>query len=195
MPSLTTELRPTSATETTRGLALTAPLLLFAHGILRWVDGLGGQGGSGVLWFLAQAALVAAALSFAGVATGLRRLLGGGAMVTLATAAALVGALLTSWVALASGIGGDAALRGAPVGLAALGPALLAAGLLALLAPFATVGVLTAHHFGLVAVGALLAVAPFELVPLGALLVLIGVDPLLAHRAAAGSPPLGTRTD
>jgi hypothetical protein len=180
--SRTTPFRTTSPSETTRELALTAPMLLFAHGILRWIDDLGGHGGSGVLWFLAQAALVASALSFAGVAVGLRRLLGGGAMVTLAAAATLLGALLTTWVALASGIGGVAALQVAPTGVVAIGPALLVAGLLVVLAPFATAGLLSTRHFGLVAVGGLVAIAPVDLIPLAALLVLIGIEPLLARR-------------
>jgi hypothetical protein len=182
MPPTLTRPPTTSASETTRELALTAPLLLFVHGILRWVDDLGGHGGSGVLWFLAQAALVASVLSFAGVGFGLRRLLGGGAVPTIATGATTLGALLTTWVALVSGIGGAAALDVAPAGVVAVGPALVIAGLLVLLAPFVTAGLLSARHFGLVAVGALLAIAPVDLLPLAALLLLIGVEPLLARR-------------
>lgn len=181
MPSTITRPRTLPASETTRELALTAPMLLFAHGILRWVDDLGGHGGSGLLWFLAQAALVGSALSFAGVAAGLRRLVGAAAIATVGTAAAVLGALLTTWVALASGIGGGAALAVAPPGVVTIGPVLLAAGLLVVLAPLAAAGLLSSRQFCLVALGALLAVAPFDLVPLAALLLLIGIEPLLAR--------------
>jgi hypothetical protein len=64
----------------------------------------------------------------------------------------------------------------------AIGPALLVAGLLVVLAPFATAGLLSTRHFGLVAVGGLVAIAPVDLIPLAALLVLIGIEPLLARR-------------
>jgi hypothetical protein len=62
-----------------------------------------------------------------------------------------------------------------------IGPVLLAAGLLVVLAPLAAAGLLSSRQFCLVALGALLAVAPFDLVPLAALLLLIGIEPLLAR--------------
>lgn len=48
-----------------RALAVYAPLLLFASGILRWVDRFDGQPEVGLPWAFAQALLVAALLCFA----------------------------------------------------------------------------------------------------------------------------------
>ncbi len=50
----------TRSAERVRGLALAGPLLLFAHGILDWVDGLGDAAGTGAYHLAATATLVAA---------------------------------------------------------------------------------------------------------------------------------------
>ena len=56
-----------------RALAVHGPLALFASGILRWVDGLAGQPGGGVLRVAAQALLVPGLLCLAAVAAVLLR--------------------------------------------------------------------------------------------------------------------------
>lgn len=50
-----------------RALAVYAPLLLFASGILRWVDQFDGLPEAGLPWVFAQSLLVAALLCFAGL--------------------------------------------------------------------------------------------------------------------------------
>lgn len=166
--------------DSTRELALTAPMLLFAHGILGWIDQLGGHGGSGVVWLVAQASLVGAVLAFSGVAVGLRRAAGGGPVMTAATGGTVSGALLTAWVVVAAGLERVPPTAVAPAGLIAAGAILIAVGLLVLLTHFVRAGRLGPRSFGLVAVGALLTAVPGDLTPLAALAILIGIEPLLA---------------
>ncbi len=106
------------AADRIRGLALAGPLLLFAHGILDWVDGLGDAAGTGAYHLAATTALVAA-----------------------------LGTL--GWLALAVAVG--------PSGVARM--------------PLSSLGV---------AVLAVIALAsPWDLLPLGALLLLIALAPLI----------------
>lgn len=80
-----------------RALAVHGPLALFASGILRWVDGLAGQPGGGVLRVAAQALLVPGLLCLAAVAAVLLRdrvRLGAG-----------------SWLLVAAGVGMGAVTR------------------------------------------------------------------------------------
>lgn len=178
-----------------RELVLTAPMLLFAHGILVWIDDLGQHGRSGVIWFLAQAALIASAFSFVGLAAGLRHQIASTAsrQTAMAARAALVAGIagtgLTAWVALVRGIGGATATTGAPLWLLAAGPALLAGAVLALLALARRVLALPARAIALGATGAVLLALPLDLIPLAGIVILLALEPLL------GSDPAGLEGD
>lgn len=208
--------RPTRGTETAaapagglpasaRELLLIAPMLLFAHGILLWVDDLGRHGHTGVLWFLAQAALIASAFSFVGLAAGLHHVVGHAgrhtrplstaALSTAALVAAIAGTGLTAWVALVRGVGGATATVGAPGWLLVAGPVLIGAALLALLALARAALRVPVRTLVLAAAGAALLASPWDLIPLAAIVVLLGLEPLLGGDPAAleGSARPGAR--
>jgi hypothetical protein len=191
---------PAALPDAARELVLTAPMLLFAHGILAWIDDLGGHGGSGVLWFLAQAALIGAAFSFVGLGAGLRHVTAATAaqsrpLSTAALAGAIVGTGLTTWVALVRGIGGAAATTGAPEWLLGAGPVLLAASILALVALARPVLELPRRTVVLGATAAVLVLLPLDLVPLAAIVLLLSLEPLLEREPAAldADRPAGVR--
>jgi hypothetical protein len=189
--------RVTSVTlpDAARELVLTAPMLLFAHGILVWLGDLGQHGRSGVIWFLAQAALIASAFSFVGIAAGLRFVVASAPReralpehatkgATVALVGAIAGTGLTTWVALVRGIGGDAATTGAPGYLLAAGPVLLGAALLALLTLARPVLRLPRRAVTLGVTGLVLLALPWDLIPLAALVVLLALEPLLGSDPA-----------
>lgn len=160
-------------------------MLLFAHGILVWLDDLGQHGRSGVIWFLAQAALIASAFSFVGLAAGLRHvtattaLRGRRGVATVSLLAAIAGTGLTTWVALVRGVGGAAATDGAPQWVLAGGPVLLGAALVSLIALGVPTLRLPRRSLALAATGAVLLVTPFDLIPLAGLVILLALEPLL----------------
>jgi hypothetical protein len=163
-------------------------MLLFAHGILVWVDDLGQHGRSGVMWFLAQAALIASVFSFVGLAAGLRHVAVAApgrhrALASPAFAAAIAGTGLTTWVALVRGIGGAVATDGAPDWLLAGGPVLLGLSLLVLLALAVPVLPLPPRSMTLGATGVVLLALPWDLIPLAAIVILLALEPLLARDA------------
>ncbi|MGN6753872.1 MAG: hypothetical protein ACTHJJ_15125 [Intrasporangium sp.] len=175
---------PATLPDAARELVLTAPMLLFAHGILVWLDDLGQHGRSGVIWFLAQAALIASVFSFVGLAAGLRHVTVTTAarrhrLATLALVGAIAGTGLTTWVALVRGIGGAVATAGAPQWLLAGGPILLAASFLALLALAAQSLALPRRSMTLGVLGVVLLGVPWDLIPLAALVILLALEPLL----------------
>lgn len=167
-----------------RELVLTAPMLLFAHGILAWIDDLGHHGRNGVIWFLAQAALIGSVLAFAGLAGGLAHVVRDAPATRLpanaALGSAIVGTGLTTWVALVRGAGGGAATAGAPGWLLAGGPVLLGASLFALLALVRPALGLPIRTLGLAAAGLVLLALPFDLIPLAAIVLVLALEPLLA---------------
>ncbi|MEO7752073.1 MAG: hypothetical protein ABIS35_01530 [Terracoccus sp.] len=130
-PAPRTQTRSRTA-ERVRGLALAGPLLLFAHGILDWVDGLGDAAGTGAYHLAATAALV-------------------GALAAL------------GWLALAVAVAPSDAAR---MPLTSIGIAALAGVALA---------------------------SPWDLLPLGALLLLIALAPLI-RGDGAGDGGQGTAT-
>lgn len=184
-----------------RELVLTAPMLLFAHGILAWIDDLGHHGRSGVIWFLAQAALIGSVLAFVGLAGGLAHVVrardpqGMGLAVNVALGSGIVGAGLTTWVALVRGVGGATATAGAPQWLLAGGPVLLGASLLALLTLARPALALPPRTLGLAAAGLALLALPLDLVPLAAIVLVLALEPLLATDPATleGDGPSGAR--
>ena len=191
-PPLPTATTSATLPDAARELVLTAPMLLFAHGILVWLDDLGQHGRSGVIWFLAQAALIASAFSFVGLAAGLRHVTattaprGRRGAAAGALLAAIVGTGLTTWVALVRGVGGGAATAGAPQWLLAGGPVLLGTALVALIALAVPTLRLPRRSLALAATGAALLATPFDLIPLAGLVILLALEPLLGSGPVPG---------
>ena len=183
-PPLTTATTSAALPDAARELVLTAPMLLFAHGILVWLDDLGQHGRSGVIWFLAQAALIASVFSFVGLAAGLRHVTVTAAprrrgVAAGALLAAIAGTGLTTWVALVRGVGGAVAAAGAPQWLLAGGPVLLGAGVVLLIGLAVPTLGLPRRSLALAATGAVLLATPLDLIPLAAIVALLALEPLL----------------
>jgi hypothetical protein len=200
---------PTGTTGTTVGaasrpdrvalLALVAPLLLFAHGIADWVDGLGGTdvlGGPGGLDGLGPAGTRGPLA----VATGALLVLASAGLAWLTTSlgaraehlpVAVPTALLAAFGAGATGavwVGGLTGFLPAtvPTALAAGGQVLTALALALVLATTWLEGRMPAGSLGLAGVAAALLVLPWGLEPLGALVLLIAFAPLT--RPVGNSP-------
>jgi len=197
-----TALAPAGAATTTASdvldraplLALLAPLVLFAHGIVDWVDGLdqlgkpgaldelGGLGGivsareQGALTVAAGILLVASVGGFAWLTAALGRRLEHlpVAVPTALLAAFGAGATAAVWLGHVSGrLGTDL-----PAALTWGGPALTAVALGLVLVALTVEGRLPAGSLALAAVAAGVLLLPWGLVPLGALLLLIALAPL-----------------
>lgn len=76
-----------------RTVFIAAPLLTFAYGVIRILDGLDGSRGPGLAWTTGHLAFMAAMVMFLLVFGHLRRLAGGDALSTVTVAAAAVGGL------------------------------------------------------------------------------------------------------
>lgn len=192
---------PTRASGTARGaldrvplLAVLAPLVLFAHGIVAWVDGLdelsrpgalddlGGLGGiatareQGALTVAAGILLVVAVAGFAWLTMTLGSRL---RHLPVATPAALLaafgaGASATVWLGHVSGLLGP----GLPGALTRGGAALTTLALAVVLVALTLEGSLPVGSLALAAVAAGLLLLPWDLVPLGSLVLLIALAPL-----------------
>lgn len=172
-------------------LALLAPLVLFTHGIVSWVDGLdrlddtgvlGGLGGleaareQGALSVTAGILLVASVAGFAWLTV----VLGGRlrhlalALPTALLAAFGAGATGAVWVGHVTGLLGDTV----PAGLSSGGAVLTGVALAVVLVALAVEGRLPVGSLVLAAVAAGVLLLPWGLEPLGALLLLIASGPL-----------------
>ncbi|WP_147067201.1 hypothetical protein [Terrabacter aerolatus] len=192
---------PTSATEVaspTRAvvdrvplLALLAPLVLFTHGIVSWVDGLdslddtgvlGGLGGleaareEGALSVAAGILLVASVSGFAWltVALGARLRYLPLALPTAVLAAFGAGATGAVWVGHVTGLLGDTV----PAALSSGGAVLTGVALAVVLVALAVEGRLPVGSVVVAAVAAGVLLLPWGLEPLGAVLLLIASGPL-----------------
>jgi len=194
---------PTEPSDRSRALALFGPLLLFVHGILGWLDGLDGLDGFATFdWRAASTGPLA-------VASGLV-LVGAVAALTLLTAElgehAGRGWLATGATIMAAfGAGAVAAVTaGRIVGLlgpdlsmplTAGGPVLVAAGLAAILYRLVLIGLVPIGSALVATAGAAIVAVPWQLLPLGALVLLIGFAPLVqrperrTHADPAGWTP------
>ncbi|MDN5789748.1 MAG: hypothetical protein L0H25_02605 [Micrococcales bacterium] len=175
--------------------ALFGPLLLFAYGILDWADSIGAAGGP--LWVAAQLALVASMSSFGRLALGLaRRDSGETSAAALAERRAAVAMIAVAMVAVGgAGLAGAAALRlidgpttQVPSPLTPLASVLIGAGLLVLLRRMVVRGLLPAHALGTLGLAALILALPWDLLPLGALVTLIGLGPLTRRADPIAAP-------
>jgi hypothetical protein len=169
----------------TRFCAVTAPMLMLAYGILRWIDGLDGHRKGGPAWNLGHTAFFIAILLFAVLAVALRRIIRDESpsrrpVADAAAAATLLGAVCFLWVIL-----GDlfADLRDAaplPGALELTGPVLFQCGILTLLSllVIARPRRLPAWSPLLVLLGFATIAATLDLLPLASILVGAGLVPL-----------------
>lgn len=163
-------------TDRSRLLALLGPLLLFVHGILGWVDGLDGTRGTGWVWGLAGLVLVAAVASLTLLTAELGEQTGRGPLATVAVVIGAFGAGAVGAVTLGrllGGLGDDL-----PTTLTAGGPVLVAVGLAVLGFRLVLAERLPIGSALLATLGAAMVAVPWDLLPLGALVLLIGFGPL-----------------
>jgi hypothetical protein len=178
--------RDTPALHRLRPVAVIAPALLLAYGLLRLLDGLDGhRDKAGWPWRTGHALFLLGVLLFAVLMVGLRRTLLTAApphrvLVEVATAAGLVGTVGFGWVILGDLFPGFA--DAAPPSDAVLfgGPVLFELGLLALLVRAAVVRprLLPVWAPVLVLAGFVAIAVELDLLPVGAALVLAGLLPL-----------------
>ncbi|KRF42549.1 hypothetical protein ASH01_17165 [Terrabacter sp. Soil811] len=179
------------ATDRVPLLALLAPLLLFTHGILDWVDGLdsldglrglGGLGGvaaardQGALSVAAGVLLVLSVASFAWLTVGLGARL---RHLPLAVPTALLaafgaGATATVWIGQVTGLIGHEA----PAALSSGGGVLTAVALAMVLVALTVEGRLPVGSLALAAVSVGIMLLPWGLGPLASLVLLIALAPL-----------------
>jgi hypothetical protein len=180
--TLTTSALP-RPTDRSRLLALIGPLLLFVHGILGWVDGLDGTRGTGWVWGLGGLALVAAVGSLTLLTAELGEQTGRGPLAAVAVVIGAFGAGVVAAVTLGRllGVLGD----DLPTTLTAGGPVLVAAGLALLGFRLVLAGRMPIGSALLAILGAAMVAVPWDLLPLGALILLIGFGPLTQRRAEA----------
>lgn len=168
---------PTTRRDRARALALFGPLLLFVHGIVGWVDGRDGAMGTGWLPALAGLTLVGAAVALALLTAELGEQAGRGVLATTAVVVGAVGAGAVVTVTVGRLVG--ALDDNLPVALGGGGPVLLAIGLGLLLLRLVLVGLLPASAAAVAVVGAAAIAVPWGLLPLGALVLLVGLGPLV----------------
>ena len=180
-PALAPAQTPALAPDRARQLALVAPLLLFTHGILTWVDGLGAQpdettGNGSVLAIVAGGILVLAVAGFASLASALASRSARSELVLPVTllGAFGAGAAAAVWVGRSTGWLVDPLPSGLSSGGAVLSALALA---LALVAQTAE-GRMPSGSLALAGVASALLAVPFGLEPLGALVLLIALAPL-----------------
>ncbi|MGW5156051.1 hypothetical protein ACWEPN_11290 [Nonomuraea wenchangensis] len=70
---------------------IAAPLLVLAYGVIRILDGLDGERGPGLAWTTGHLAFIAALLLFVPIYWRLRRMAGGGALATATATAGTIG--------------------------------------------------------------------------------------------------------
>jgi hypothetical protein len=178
-------LRPTAGdapnmTVTTRLSALVAPMLLFSYGLLRFIDGLDGQRKNGPAWDVGHVCFFIAMVLFAVLAAGVARTVrtegrGHRYVADAAIVATVLGAAAFLWV-----ITGDlfAGFPSLPDALPAVGPALFQVGTLVLLIQLVIGRRLPVWSPILVGVGFSVVAVSLDLIPIGAILILVGLLPI-----------------
>jgi hypothetical protein len=183
-----------------RSCALAAPALMLVYALLRVVDGVDGDRHNGPAWDLGHLAFFVAVALFAVLAVALRALDRPAAtpariLVDVATIAVLAGAGCFLWV-----IAGDLSedfhsAAPLPAALQLIGPLLFQAGLLVLLVRLVLARRLPAWSPLLVLLGFAAIGLNLDLLPLGAVLVLVALLPLAFARApltVGGHRPIGS---
>lgn len=165
---------------------LWVPVLLLAYGVLRFVDRLGGSDGSGPLWVAGHVCFLVAIVGVAALDVLLWRGLRRNLLTDVADVIGLAGAAAFVWVIL-----GDIfpAVDDAPDLVTALGPPAFLFGIFALLGVAARDKQLPWPHWVLVVVGFGCIAASLDLLPLAAVVLLLGFEPLRSHRRLVGRLP------
>lgn len=163
--------------------ALAMPLLLFVQGIVAWVDrlpdpdGAGSPTAPGPLGVTAAFLTIASAGAACWLVVRLAETLPRATLTTTAVTVAAFGAGVTGVVTLGTLTGLLDA--GSPAALTSGGPFLVGAGLSVLLVHVTAVGRMPLGSLGLAALGAVVLAAPLDLVPLGAVLLLLALGPVV----------------
>jgi hypothetical protein len=167
---------PGPAADAGHVLAFAAPLVLFVHGILRWVDGVDGHPGSGPLAVASGAFLVIAVAGFAWLTVALGSRVEHLPVAVPAGLLAAFGAGATGavWVGRTVGVLADAI----PSALAIGGPVLVGVALAVVLLALTIEARMPVGSLALAGVAASVVVLPWDLLPLGALLLLIAFGSL-----------------
>ena len=174
----------TRPSDRSRALALFGPLLLFLHGILGWLDSLdsldgldGGGRGTGAFTIASGLVLIAAVAALTLLTAELGEQTGRGWLATCATIVGAFGAGAIGAVTVGRLVGVfDPNLPGP---LTAGGPVLVAAGLATILYRLVLVGLMPIGSALVATAGAAIVAVPWQLLPLGALVLLIGFAPLV----------------
>lgn len=171
----TTRTNPAAPSDRSRVPALFGPLLLFVHGILSWVDGRDAGFGTSWVTVLAGLSLVAAVVALALLAARLGERSGGGVLATVAVVASAFGAGAVGAVTVGRMLGflGE----DLPTALTAGGPVLVAIGLGLLLHRLVLAGRVPTSAVAVAMLGAAIVAMPWGLLPLGALVLLMGLAP------------------
>ena len=167
--------------------AFAAPLLMLVYALLRVVDGLDGDRHNGPAWDVGHVAFFIAIVLFVVLAVALRGLDRPAAvpqrvLVDAATVAVLIGAVCFNWVIagdLSESFQSAAPLPGA---LKVIGPLLFQAGLLILLVRLVLARRLPVWSPVAVLVGIASIAVSLDLLPVGSVLVLVALAPLVLAR-------------
>ncbi|AEV83198.1 hypothetical protein ACWT_2178 [Actinoplanes sp. SE50] len=167
-----------SITVIIRRTAVAAPALLLTYGVCRFLDGLDGRRGSGVFWNVGHVAFFVAMVLFGVLAVGLRGLLGGRPVATVATVVALAGVACFLWVITGDLFHGFRRAAPMPDALQTAGPMLFPLGMLGffgLLVAARRLPVWTPLLFG---VGTAAISVDLDLLPIAAFVVFCSLLPL-----------------
>jgi hypothetical protein len=182
----------TSKPPLVRFCALVAPACMLVYGVLRWLDGLDGHHGPGVFWNVGHTFFFVAFVLLATLMVGIRPLVPRAhATAGVATVAAVAGAACFLWVTLGDLFSSFPAL---PDALQLIGPLLFEVGALTLLIQLVLARQVTAWSPVLVFLGFLAIAINLDLLPLGAVLVGVGLAPL-ARPALGPADSAAERTD
>jgi hypothetical protein len=175
-----------------RSMAFTAPLFLFAYGILRWIDGLDGHRKGGPAWDLGHLAFLASMLTFVALTVVLyRRATLGRRIALLAAVAAVLGEACMILVIIRDLWSSFPQL---PDVLTAVGPILFVLGVIALLSLQVASGRLPVWSPMLFFLGYSAISINLDLLPVAALFILGALAPLGRRRATRRLPAGRTGT-
>ncbi|MBG0827086.1 hypothetical protein HS041_04835 [Planomonospora sp. ID67723] len=181
-----------------------APLLVMAYGVIRILDGLDGSRGPGLAWTTGHLAFLAALALFIQIFLEMRRMAGRNVLSTVSATAGIAGAAaFIAQFAVDIAVGFMAAdhagmgvlfdrvqaVPGVSVVVYDGGPLLFFAGQLALVVQLAVIGRVRFWTPALVLVNLLLPLVDKDLIPVGAVFLLVSFVPL-ARQAATGPAPV-----
>lgn len=178
-----------AAVASARTPALWVPVMLLAYGILRFVDRIGGTDESGPLWVTGHLCFLAAIVGVAVLDLLLWRRLGRSTATDIALAAGLAGSSAFVWVILGDIFPDVHSDLPVPDPVTAVAPVAFLLGLFVLLGISAARGQFPWPHWVLVVVGFGSVAASLQLLPLAAVLLLLGFEPLRSPRRLIGHRP------